>query len=68
MLALKGNVKDAEDIAKFTWDILEPQSQRIIKEGKPLESPQENLDELRELAKEFLEKKWPVLQNLMLAV
>jgi hypothetical protein len=68
MLALKDNVKDAEGIAKFAWDILEPQGQKIIKEGKPLESPRENLDELTELAKEFLEKKWPVLQNLKVAV
>ena len=68
MLALKDNVKDAEGIAKFAWDILEPQGQKIIKEGKPLESPRENLDELTELTKKFLEKKWPILHILKVAV
>jgi hypothetical protein len=53
--------------AQFVWQILEAQGQKLIKEGKPLESPDENLAELAELSLAFAEKQLPILKALHVA-
>jgi Predicted methyltransferase regulatory domain./Methyltransferase domain. len=56
--------KDASDWAKFAWDILAKQGQRIVREGKALESHEENLAELNSQAATFKAKLMPVLKAL----
>ena len=59
----RGHIK-AEDCAKATWKILASQNQRLIKEGKVLETEQDNLNELKSQVVEFEFKNLPILQSL----
>ena len=52
--------------AAFAWDLLAQQSQRLLKEGKPIEKNEDNLAELNRLANEFV-KRLPVLRALEVA-
>ncbi len=50
--------------AEYVWQLLQAQGQRIAKEGKTFDTPEENLAELNRQAIEFLEKKLPVIRAL----
>lgn len=63
---LQGRKQPAE-LAQFVWTILAAQGQRIVKEGKAIESPEENLAELTEQAQAFCDKLLPVLKALQIA-
>ena len=67
LLALSRGRKQPQEWAEFAWEILAGQGQRIIKEGKTLETPAENLTELTEQAKVLAEKTLPVLKTLQIA-
>ena len=54
----------ADELAEFVWAILEQQGQRLIREGKTVDSAEDNLKELALLADKFLAKKLPILQKL----
>lgn len=60
-------LKQPADWAQFTWNILAEQSQRIVKEGKQLDTPEENLAELAAQALVFADKHLPVLKVLQIA-
>jgi SAM-dependent methyltransferase len=64
LLASQHGRKLPKDQAQFVWDLLAAQGQRIIKDGKPLESAEQNLDELLRQAVEFADKRLPVLKGL----
>ena len=49
---------------KDVWGILSAQGQLLVKEGNPIKSPQENLAELAKQAREFSEKRLPILRAL----
>jgi SAM-dependent methyltransferase len=51
------------DPAQFTWQVLNEQGQRLLKDGKTLESAEDNLAELQ-VRVEFFEKRLPTLKNL----
>ncbi|MDO9461510.1 MAG: methyltransferase regulatory domain-containing protein [Alphaproteobacteria bacterium] len=53
--------------AATTWQILASQGQRILKDGKTLETPQENLDELTVQANNFAQTQLPCLKALAIA-
>ena len=44
------------------WNVLKSQKQRLVKDEKTLETDEENLAELKQMAKDFTEKKLPVLK------
>ena len=44
------------------WNVLKSQKQRLVKDEKTLETDDENLAELKQMAKDFTEKKLPVLK------
>jgi hypothetical protein len=46
------------------WGILQAQGQKLVKEGKTLETDEENLTELNDQARVFAEKQVPVLKAL----
>ncbi len=54
----------APDCARFVWDVLKIQSQKVVKDGKVLGTEEENLAELAERAQLFAEKRVPVLVML----
>ncbi len=56
----------ADDMARFAWEILAAQGQRMLKDGKALESPEDNLTELAAQARDFLGRRLPVYQALQL--
>ena len=62
-LFLSALQKDQE-LTTFAWDALRARNQVILKEGKPLNTPEENLQELKERATLFTEKRLPRLQKL----
>lgn len=67
LLARSQGHKQPADWAQFTWNLLVAQGQRIVKEGKQLETPEENLAELTQQASAFADKQLPVLKALMVA-
>lgn len=67
LLALRAGHKQPEEWAVYALKILQAQGQKIIKEGKTLETSDENLAELIEQANNFAEKRLPILNNLGIA-
>ena len=67
LLARSQGVKQPAEWAAATWKLLAGQGQKLIKEGKALETPQENLAELNRLAKTFADKQLPILRELQVA-
>lgn len=64
LLAHDTGKKTPEEWAAFVLKIIEGQGHRIIKEGKKLETHEENLDELKEQAYVFAKEYLPVLKAL----
>ncbi|MDB5871529.1 MAG: hypothetical protein JWQ07_971 [Ramlibacter sp.] len=56
--------KKPADWARDAWTLLSAQSQQIVKDGKTLATPEENLAELTSQATEFKEKRLAVLTAL----
>lgn len=56
--------KQASEWVQPVWQILESQGQRILKEGKTLETAEENIKEIGDQASEFAEKRLPILKAL----
>ncbi|WP_333873182.1 class I SAM-dependent methyltransferase [Methylobacter sp.] len=67
LLAIRQGRKQPIEWAQLVWQILASQGQKIIKEGKALESPEDNLAELTEQAQIFAEKQLPILKALQIA-
>jgi hypothetical protein len=64
LLALGQGKKQPAEWAQFVWGILQAQGQKLVKEGRTLETEEENLAELNEQARKFGEKQVPVLRAL----
>jgi len=64
--ALGQGKKRPAEWAKLAWQVLAEQGQKIVKEGKTLETAEENLAELTALAQTFAEKQLPVLKALQI--
>jgi SAM-dependent methyltransferase len=65
-LAINNGKKQPAEWAQFAWSILVAQGQRIMKDGRTLETPEENLAELTEQANAFATKQLPVLKALQI--
>jgi hypothetical protein len=63
LLAREKNV----DAPQFVWNVLSKQGKRLVKEGKVLETPDENLAELRSEYDQFFTKQLGVLEQLGIA-
>ncbi len=59
--------KSVEALAKDTWEILKTQGQSLVKQGKLLETPEENLNECKNMAQEFIDKRLPIFKALQIA-
>ncbi|MXZ32631.1 MAG: hypothetical protein F4Z20_04470 [Gammaproteobacteria bacterium] len=64
MLAVEGKAETDEELARFAWQRLSARKQRLVQDGKPLETDEENLAELKKRAAEFLNKVRPVFSAL----
>ena len=58
------NRKAPADLARFVWDILAAQGQRIVKDGKTLDTAEDNIAELTIQAQTFADKQLPILKAL----
>ena len=67
LLARSQGQKLPGEWAQFAWQILAAQGQKLVKDGKPLETPEENLAELNAQATAFAEKNLPILRALQIA-
>lgn len=56
--------KDPEEWARFAWDAISSQGQKIVKEGVVIETAEDNLTELKQQAKDFSDKHVAVLKAL----
>ncbi|CAH2604934.1 Methyltransferase domain-containing protein [Rhodovastum atsumiense] len=66
-LFLLGTRSGQADPPGFAWDILSQQGQRLVQDGKSLESSEENLAALRFRFGMFTERQLPVLKQLGIA-
>jgi hypothetical protein len=64
LLALHSGKKQPAEWAAAVWELLGSQGQRIVKDGKTLDTPEENIAELTSQAKVFAEKQLPILKAL----
>jgi SAM-dependent methyltransferase len=64
LLALSQGKKQPADWAQLTWKILTAQGQRLLKDGKTLETDEDNLAELTLQATTFAVKQLPILKAL----
>lgn len=67
LLAITQGRRLPADWAQATWDTLAAQGQRLLKDGKTLETPEDNLAELTAQAQTFAEKQLPLLRALQVA-
>lgn len=64
MESLAAGKREPGDWGNYAWNILESQGQRVIKDGKTLESSAENLAELTVQAKKFQQTSLSVFKSL----
>ena len=64
ILSRQAGGKTPENAAQLAWQIISGQGQKVLREGKPLESDEDNLAELSRLATEYMGKWQPVLKAL----
>lgn len=67
LLSIQQGKKQPADWAQDTWAILSAQGQRLLKEGKTLETAEDNLAELTTQANDFAAKQLPILKALQIA-
>ena len=67
LLASDQGRKQPAEWADFVWQILASQGQRLMKDGKTVDSAEDNLAELTSQAKAFAEKQLAVLKALQVA-
>jgi hypothetical protein len=67
LLAISQGKRQPAEWAQLVWQILQSQGQKIVKEGKTLETAEENTAELTDQAQAFSEKLLPILKALQIA-
>ena len=64
LLALAEGKKEPAEWARFGWSTLSSQGQRVVVDGKRLETPEQNLQHLTQQAAEFDKKRLSILRAL----
>jgi hypothetical protein len=67
LLALGQGKKQPREWAQYAWQVLAAQGQKLVKDGKALDTPEENLAELTSQAQAFAEKQLPILKALQVS-
>jgi hypothetical protein len=65
LLSINQGYKKPEEWAQFVWNIVDAQGQKLLKNGQPIESSEENLSAILEQANVFAQKQLPMLRELM---
>ncbi|MBL1210761.1 class I SAM-dependent methyltransferase [Geminocystis sp. GBBB08] len=53
-----------EDAVKFVWNVLSSQNKKLMKDNQVLQTPEENIAHLENIAKEFYKNSVPTLKKL----
>ena len=56
--------KQPAEWAAYVWSVLAMQGQKILKDGKTLDTAEENLAELTKQAQDFSDKQLPIMKAL----
>jgi cyclopropane fatty-acyl-phospholipid synthase-like methyltransferase len=67
LLARHNGHSEPKGWASFTWDILNAQGQKMVKDGQVLNEPEDNRLELERRAKQFESERLPVLRAIGIA-
>lgn len=67
LLAMSQGKKQPAEWAGYVWQVLSGQGQKLVKEGKPIQSDAENIAELNAQAQTFADKQLPILKALGIA-
>jgi len=62
--ALQHGMQQPQEWAQSVWQVLAAHGQSLVKEGKTLATPEDNLAELTAQATEFAQRRFPILQAL----
>lgn len=66
LLAQASGKKQPAEWAEYAWKLLSMQGQKILKDGNPLESDEDNIAELNSQAESFNKKTIPILKALQI--
>jgi hypothetical protein len=64
LLARHAGKKQPAEWVAFVWEMISRQGQRLVKEGKTIETAEEDIAELTTQANVFAEKQLPILRAL----
>lgn len=64
---LVGRAQKRPDLPAYAWELLSGQNQRLMRDGAPLVSPEDNMAELQALYQKFENEELPALRRLGLA-
>jgi SAM-dependent methyltransferase len=64
MLALQQGRSNVAELANFVWEVLDSVGERLMRDGKRVESEEENIEEFRSMAHRFLNRTLALLQAL----
>ena len=67
LLARAQGKTSSSEWAEFAWQTLAAQGQKLVRDGKTVETAEENIAQLRSDAKSFTDKRLPVLKALGIA-
>ena len=67
LLSIGQGKRKPSEWAAHVWQVLQAQGQKIVKDGKTLETPEDNLAELQAQAEVFAQKQLPILKALQIA-
>lgn len=67
LLAAQHGKQTVSEKVVYVWELLSAQGHSLLKEGKALQTPDENIAELTQQATKFAEKRLPVLETLGIA-
>jgi hypothetical protein len=62
LLAHSRGCEQPADWAQFAWQLLDDQGHKVLKDGRPLATPEENLAELTAQANDFAVNRLPILR------
>ncbi|WP_155774518.1 hypothetical protein [Rhizobium etli] len=64
LLAIREGQVEPAQWADYVWSVPSPQGQRLLKNGRTLDLPEENVAELNRRAQDFSTLRLPVCRNL----
>ena len=67
LLGMQQGKKEIPELSSFVWNLLAVQGQRVRKDDKPLQTAEENVREIEERARKFMEERLPLLKALAIA-